>query len=221
MNSLNYETIRKSKEINIYIERGNDTLRAMGYTDHSMAHCTKVAEVSGHILQELGYDKHQIELAKIAGYMHDIGNAVNRTNHAQSGAILAREILMKMNLDLHDIAIIMNAIGVHDETCGGAVNPVSAALVLADKTDVRRNRVNKKPKSTFDKHDNVNYAVVSSHLKIMKETKQIIFQIDLDEKIGSLMDYFEIFMKRMMMCKRAAEILGLNFKMVANEVNIC
>lgn len=219
--TITYKDIKNSEEINTYITQGNETLGAMGYTEHSQIHAEKVAQISGKILKELGYDKHIIELAKIAGYMHDIGNSVNRNDHAQSGAILSRAILKDMKMPLKDIAIIMNAIGLHDESVGGAVNPVSAALVLADKTDVRRNRVREKIKSNFDKHDTVNYAVISSNLEINKDKKTLTFEIKLDESISSIMDYFEIFLKRMLMCRRAAEVLGLKFKMTANGNKVC
>ena len=222
MEKVTYQMVKDSEEINMYLSQGNATLGVMGFTEHSQRHAAKVAQTCSQILTELGYGQHEIELAKIAGYMHDIGNCVNRSGHAHSGAILARSILKDMGMDFKDIAVIMTAIGFHDESSsGGAVNPVSAALVLADKTDVRRNRVRNQVKATFDKHDRVNYAVIASELKIEKEERVIRFNIELDEDISSIMDYFEIFMKRMLMCRRAAEVLGLNFKMTANGNKIC
>ena len=221
MSKVTYKDIRDSEAVNAYIQQGNETLGALGYTDHSSAHAVIVAVQSGKILQKLEYGKRDIELAKIAGYMHDIGNCVNRENHAQSGALLAHGILRDMGMNYGEIAVVMNAIGHHDETDGCAVNPVSAALILADKTDVRRNRVRNRIKESFDKHDRVNYAVTASRLDILLPKKTILFDIDLDEEICSMMDYFEIFIQRMVMCKRAAEVLGLKFKMVANKNKIC
>lgn len=167
------------------------------------------------------YDPHLVELAKIAGYMHDIGNCVNRHDHPHSGAIMAFTLLNRWNVDPLDTAVIVSAIGQHDERTGTAVDPVSAALILADKTDVRRNRVRNQVKETFDKHDRVNYAALSSKLIINAEDKTAKLKIVLDENISSIMDYFEIFMQRMLMCKRASELLGLNFKLIANGRKIC
>jgi uncharacterized protein len=213
---LTYKELKKTEEINTYIEQGNLVLGAMGFTEHSGVHASKVAVTAGNILQELGYDDHQIELARMAGYLHDIGNSINREDHAHTGALMAFQLLREMNMSPADIAIIITAIGNHDEKSGAAVDPVSAAIILADKTDVRRNRVRNKIKATFDKHDRVNYAAAASSLEINIEKKQITLNIELDEQICSIMDYFEIFLQRMLMCRRAAEILGLKFKVMAN-----
>lgn len=221
MTEVTYDVIRKSKEVDAYIRQGNETLGVLGFTEHSQKHAHIVAKNAARILEELGYPKKEIELVRIAGYMHDIGNCVNRKDHAHHGAMLARQILKEMKMDFTDIARIINAIGMHDESSGGAVDPLSAALILADKVDVRRDRVRQKYEAAFDKHDRVNYAVVSSRLKINVKKKEILFEIDLDENICSMMDYFEIFIQRMLMCKRAAEILGLKFKMSANGNKIC
>lgn len=214
---MTYKELKKTEEINTYIEQGNLVLGAMGFTEHSGVHASKVAVTAGNILQELGYDDHQIELARMAGYLHDIGNSINREDHAHTGALMAFQLLREMNMSPADIAIIITAIGNHDEKSGAAVDPVSAAIILADKTDVRRNRVRNKIKATFDKHDRVNYAAAASSLEINIEKKQITLNIELDEQICSIMDYFEIFLQRMLMCRRAAEILGLKFKVMANE----
>ena len=192
--------IRKDREINLLIEKGNEVLRELGYTEHSRKHAAKAAETAGMILKELGYKKRTIELAKIAGYMHDIGNSVNRHDHAHSGAILAYGILKERNMEL---------------------DPVSAALILADKTDVRRNRVQNPNKAKFDIHDRVNYAALSSSLKIDQEKRLIQMNLELDDSICSLMDYFEIFLERMIMCKRAAECLNCRFLLVANGSKLC
>lgn len=221
MGKITYKDIKASEEINEYIRQGNETLGVLGYTDHSSEHALIVASTSGKILQKLEYGKRDIELAKIAGYMHDIGNCINRNDHPHHGAILARSILKEMGMSFSEIALVMNAIGLHDEATGGAVNPISAALILADKTDVRRSRVRNHIKETFDKHDRVNYAVISSSLEILPEKHTILFSIKLDESICSMIDYFEIFLQRMLMCKRSAEILGMRFKMVANGNKIC
>ena len=216
-----YKQIRMNEEINLLIEKGNATLDELGYTEHSKKHAAKVSETAGKILKELGYGKHKIELAKIAGYMHDIGNAVNRNDHAHSGAILAYQILKDTDLPLKDILVVTTAIGHHDEATGTAVDPVSAALILADKTDVRRNRVQNRNKATFDIHDRVNYAALSSKLIIEKEKRMIQMELELDDSICTVMDYFEIFLKRMIMCRRAAERLNCKFKLVANASKLC
>lgn len=221
MKQVTYKMIKDSEEINAYIKKGNDTLGTMGYTEHSERHAAKVAETAGKILKESGYGKNIIELAKIAGYMHDIGNSINRSDHAHSGALMAFQILRDMGMDYKDIAVVVSAIGQHDESTGMAVDEVSAALILADKTDVRRNRVRNQNISTFDKHDRVNYAAISSELEIHADKKAIRLNIELDEEICSIMDYFEIFLQRMLMCKRASEILGMQFKLNANGNKIC
>ncbi|HJB19666.1 MAG TPA: HD domain-containing protein [Candidatus Bariatricus faecipullorum] len=218
---ISYKEIRKSEEINTYIEQGDAVLGELGYTEHSRKHAARTAETAGKILKELGYDKKTVELAKIAGYMHDMGNSINREDHAHTGALMAFRILREMGMDPADTAMVISAIGQHDEKTGAAVNPVSAALILADKTDVRRNRVRNQVKAAFDKHDRVNYAAVSSSLKIDREKQIIRLEIELDESICSIMDYFEIFLQRMLMCRRAAEILGVKFKMSANGSKIC
>lgn len=216
-----YKQIRTNEEINLLIEKGNATLNELGYTEHSKKHAAKTAETAGRILKELGYGKHKIELAKIAGYMHDIGNSINRHDHAHSGAILAYQILKDTDLPLKDILVITTAVGHHDEATGTAVDGVSAALILADKMDVRRNRVQNRNKATFDIHDRVNYAALSSRLIIDKEKRMIQMELELDDSICTVMDYFEIFLKRMLMCRRAAERLNCKFKLVANGNKLC
>ena len=217
MEIITYQTIKENKEINACIAKGDSVLGVLGYTEHSQAHAAKVAEIAGNILKELGYSEREIELAKIAGYMHDIGNAVNRHDHAHSGAILAYQILSKLGMEADEVCEIVAAIGNHDEQTGTAVSPVSAALILADKTDVRRNRVRNCDKATFDIHDRVNYAAVESVVTVDLEKKVILLDINLDENICSMLDYFEIFLERMLMCRRAAEMLKLRFRMIAND----
>lgn len=213
---MTYEEIKKNEEVLAYLKKGNDVLGVMGYTDHSVIHCSLVAERASYILKNLGYSAKEAELAKIAGFMHDIGNAVNRTHHAEYGALLANDILKQSDLSIEDRILIVSAIGHHDESTGGATDPVSAALIIADKTDVRRSRVREKNKATFDKHDRVNYAVTDTKLKINTEKKVISLNLQIDEKICSMYEYFEIFLGRMMMCRKAAEILGMSFKLTVN-----
>lgn len=219
--NITFKEIRKNEEVNLLIEKGNDVLGVLGYTDHSKKHAAKVAVTAGKILKALGYDKHQIELAKIAGYMHDIGNSINRSSHAHSGAILAFGILKDLGMPLADVVTVTTAIGHHDEGSGSAVDAVSAALILADKTDVRRNRVRNPIIANFDAHDRVNYAALSSTVKVNTEKKQLQMHLELDDSISSVMNYFEIFLQRMLMCQKAAEVLGLKFKLIANGSKMC
>lgn len=192
------------------------TWGVLGYTDHSEKHCAIVAKRAGMILKKFGYSKREIELAEIAGALHDIGNAVNRKNHGEYGALLANDLLKNMGMSLEDRVLVVSAIGHHDESTGGAVDPISAALILADKTDVRRNRVRTKEKTNFDKHDRVNYAVTSASVKLNLEKHVISLNLQIDEEICTMYEYFEIFLGRMMMCRQAAEILGAKFKLLAN-----
>lgn len=219
--TVTYQSIKESEEIKAYIEKGNATLGVMGFTEHSFGHAVKVSKTAGEILKKLGYSEREIELAKIAGYLHDIGNCVNRTDHAHTGAVMAMQFLREQGMDPKETAVIISAIGQHDEKTGVAVDAVSAALILADKTDVRRNRVRNQIKETFDKHDRVNYAAISSELSVETEKKAIRLDIELDEAICSIVDYFEIFMQRTLMCKRAAEMLGCRFTMYANGNKVC
>ena len=220
MDGLKFLDIQNNEEINAYIKSGNNVLGVLGYTDHSQAHAQKVAYNAGYVLSELGFSEETIELAKISGYMHDIGNCINRTDHAHSGALMARQILKELGMHYSDIAMITSAIGHHDEKTGTAIHPVSAALILADKCDVHRKRVRNTIKESFDIHDRVNYAVIKSVLSVEKADMMIHLDLTLDESICSVLDYFEIFLQRMIMCRRAAEILGCRFKLTANEIKI-
>ena len=214
--SMDYKKILENEEVKTFLKKGNENLGVLGYTDHSEKHCAIVAKRAGEILKEFGYSKHEIELTQIAGAMHDIGNAINRKNHGEYGALLANELLQKMGMSMEDRVIIVSAIGHHDESTGGAVDPVSAALILADKTDVRRNRVRTKEKASFDKHDRVNYAVTNATVKLNPEKHVITLDLEIDESICTMYEYFEIFLGRMMMCRQAAEMLGAKFKLLAN-----
>lgn len=217
---INFDDVVANVEIKEMMKNAQKQLDVLGYTEHSGRHCMLVAERAGSILQTLGYDEHRIELAKIAGYIHDIGNSVNRIDHAHSGAILAYQILKEMGMDLSDRTEIMMAIGNHDENTGTAVSDVSAALILADKSDVHRSRVSKKDRTIFDKHDEVNYAVTNSELRIDTEQKKVILDLKIDTKICPVIDYFEIFMERTQMSKRAAKYLGLWFELIINDTNL-
>lgn len=213
---MKYSELNDNEEIHSLIKKGNDNLGILGYTDHSEVHAKLVAERAAEILKKLGYKKNRTELAKIAGYMHDIGNAINRTHHAEYGALLANDILKETDLSLDDRLTVVSAISHHDESTGGAVDDVSAALIIADKTDVRRDRVRKKPKACFDVHDRVNYAVTQSELSINPDKKVITLSLEIDEKICTMYDYLNIFLGRMMMCQKASEILGVSFRLLVN-----
>ena len=217
---LTYEKIQNSNAINTYITRADESLAALGFTEHSFTHVTHVAETAGYILQTLGHDERTIELAKIAGYLHDIGNLVNRKDHSQSGAVMAWSILNDMDCNPAEMATIVTAIGNHDEGTGVPVNAVAAAMILADKADVRRSRVRNTDISTFDIHDRVNYSVKKSQLKINEDRTIVKLKLSIDTKYGSVMDYFEIFMQRMLLCRKAAEKLGLQFKLIINEQTV-
>ena len=214
---ITFEEIKNNEHIKTYIKKADESLIALGYTEHSFAHVTKVSEMAKEILLELGYSKREAELAQIAGYLHDIGNVINRVDHAQSGAVMAFRILDKLGAEPEEIATIIAAIGNHDEKTAVAVNPVAAALILADKTDVRRSRVRNSDLATFDIHDRVNYAVEDSSTKISKDKKSIILNLKINTEISSVMDYFEIFLERMILCRKAAEMIGLHFKLNIND----
>ncbi|MBE6674108.1 MAG: HD domain-containing protein [Ruminococcaceae bacterium] len=213
---ITYNEIKHNEAINTYIKKADESLKALGFTEHSFAHVGLVSSRAEYILSTLGFDQHQIELVKIASYLHDIGNIVNRREHSQSGAVMAFRILDNLNMDPQDIATIVTAIGNHDEGTGEAVNPVAAALIIADKSDVRRTRVRNQDFSTFDIHDRVNYSVIETKLQINEDKSQISLDLSIDTKISPVMDYFEIFLNRMLMCKKAAKALGLEFKLIIN-----
>lgn len=213
---LTYEDIRKNEAINTYIRQADKALIALGFTEHSFPHVTKVASTAAFILETLGHDAHEIELAKIAGYLHDIGNIVNRKDHSQSGAIMAFRILDNLNMPAEDISAIVSAIGNHDEGCGIPVDAMSAALIIADKSDVRRSRVRNSDISAFDIHDRVNYSVSDASLEISEDRSTILLSLTIDTAYSSIMDYFEIFLTRMILCRKAAEKLGMSFKLNIN-----
>lgn len=220
---ITYEQIKKNEDIHTYIKKGNDLLASLGFTEHGFAHAGKVSEKAGEILKTLGYPTRTVELTQISAYMHDIGNCINRYDHAQSGAIMAFRILDHLGLPPEELADIIGAIGNHDEGTGTAFSPISAALILADKSDVRRSRVRYKKRNKealTDIHDRVNYAVTDSTLDINANEKKIILNLNIDTEISAVMEYFEIFLTRMVMCKNAADYLGQQFELNINHIKL-
>ena len=212
--------IKQNEQIRTYIEKADEALAALGYTEHSYAHVTRVAHFAEKIMADLGYPRRMQELAWIAGYMHDIGNVINRIDHAQSGAVMAFRILDKLGMPADEIATVCSAIGNHDEGTAFPVNPVAAALILADKTDVRRSRVRPKDLHTFDIHDRVNYAVEKASTTLDMDQRAVVLNLQLDTAISPMMDYFEIFLDRMTLCRKAADKLGLGFHLVVNGQSV-
>lgn len=214
---MTYKEIRQDEAIKTYIRQADASLEVLEYTEHSFPHVSRVAEIAGDILQTLGYPAREVELARIAGYLHDIGNLVNRIEHSQSGALMAFRILDKRGFPPEEISLVATAIGNHDEGTGVPVNPIAAALILADKTDVRRNRVRPKDMSKFDIHDRVNYSVTRSEVTVNDEHTVVQLRLTIDTEVSPVMDYFEIFMSRMLLCRQAAQRLGLQFQLIINE----
>jgi metal-dependent HD superfamily phosphatase/phosphodiesterase len=214
--NVTFEQIKNNVDIKTYITKADESLKALGYTEHSFAHVGKVSHDAAYILETLGYDERTVELAKIAGYLHDIGNLVNRVDHSQSGAVMAFRVLDKLGMSADEIATVVTAIGNHDEGTGVPVNAVAAALIIADKSDVRRTRVRNSHPESFDIHDRVNYSVVDSSLTVTPDKSRIILELTIDSEISAVMDYFQIFLGRMQMTKSAASALKLNFSLVIN-----
>ena len=214
---ITIEKIKQNEAVRAYIKKADEVLGALGYTEHSFAHVGKVSETAGRILRELGYSEREAEIAEIAGYLHDIGNVINRTEHAQSGAVMAFRILDNMGADPEDTATIINAIGNHDESTAVASNAISAALIIADKTDVRDSRVRNTDVSSFDIHDRVNYSVKKAELDIRRDTKEIELKLTVDTDFCPVMEYFEIFLGRMKLCTSAAQTLGMRFRLSVND----
>ncbi len=218
--AVTFEEIRNSPEIRTYIALADQSLSALGYTEHSFAHVTKCAQVASGLLTALGYPARTAELAKIAGLMHDIGNLVNRTGHAQTGAVMAFRILDKIGMEPEEIAQVVTAIGYHDDDTACPVSPISAALLLADKTDVRRSRVRNKDMSSFDIHDRVNYAVEQADLSLDSDARTLTLTLSINTQVSAVMDYFEIFLGRMLLCRKSAEFFGLTFKLNINGLTL-
>ena len=217
---VTYEDVKRSEEIRTYITQADASLIALGYTEHSFAQVTRCAEVAGDLLAELGYDEHQIELCKIAAYMHDIGNVVNRHDHNVSGATMAFRILDNMGMEPEDVAAVITAIGHHDAATAFPVNAIAAALILADKTDVRRSRVRNRETINFDIHDRVNYAVERSEVSLDRDSKTFTLSLSINTEVCAVMDYFEIFLQRMLLCRKAAGFFGLTFKLDINGLTL-
>ena len=213
---MKLEDVKNDKEVNVLVDNTERQLTELGYTEHGRRHIGIVSEIAGNILEELGYSEREIELARIAGYLHDIGNSINRMDHAHTGAILAYDILKRLGMPLEDAAEIMMAIGNHDENSGTAVSTVSAALILADKSDVHRSRVRNENLSRFDIHDRVNYDVEEAKVEVDTENKKIYLKLKIDTEICPVIKYFEIFLDRMLMCKKAASYLDVWFHLEIN-----
>lgn len=214
---MTLEQIKRNPAVRTYIDQADASMEALGFTEHSFAHVGRVADVAGNLLEKLGYPPRTVELAKIAGYLHDIGNLVNRVEHSQSGAVMAFVLLDKMGFPPEEIAAVTTAIGNHDEGTGVPVNELAAALILADKSDVRRTRVRCKDTVAFDIHDRVNYFVTKSRLSVDDSKAAVTLSLSVDTQVSSVMDYFEIFMNRMLLCRKAAQRLGLRFKLIIND----
>ena len=214
---VTFEYIRKNPDIRTYIQRADAALKSIGYTEHSFPHVENAAATAARILTELGYPEREIELARIAGFLHDIGNVINRVDHAQSGAVMAFRLLDRLEMSVDEICSVISAIGNHDEATAQPIDAISAALILADKTDVRRSRVRNTDFLTFDIHDRVNYAVETAELLIDKEQQEFVLSMTIDTQISSVLEYFEIFMERMLLCRRAAQFFHMQFKIYINH----
>lgn len=213
---LTYDSIRKNEEVNTYIRQADLSLEALGYTEHSFAHVTICARCAAELLDGMGYPERTVELVKIAAHLHDIGNVINRVDHAQSGAMMAFRILDKLGMPPAEVAAVITAIGNHDEDTAYPVNELAAALILADKCDVRRSRVRSKETIAFDIHDRVNYAVEKSALSLDRDKGTVTLELTIDSKICPILEYFEIFMNRMLLCQKAAAFFKLRFGIVIN-----
>lgn len=220
MSVVTYKYIKQNEEIRTYITKADETLAALGYTEHSFAHVGIVAHNASMILERLNFPEREVELARIAGFMHDIGNVVNRANHALSGAIMAFRLLDKINVPPDEISSIVSAIGHHDEGTALPLSPITAAIIIADKTDVRRSRVRNTDLITFDIHDRVNFAAEKSSVYFNNDNTSLILDLTIDTNISSVMEYFEIFLERMLLCKKSAMYLGIKFEVMINGVNI-
>ncbi len=214
--NVTFQDIQNSSEIRTYITQADASLTALGYTEHSFAHVGRCAEVAARILTGLGYSQREIELVKIAAFMHDMGNVVNRHGHNISGATMAFRILDKMGMEPADVAAVITAIGHHDDPTAFPVNAIAAALILADKTDVRRSRVRNTDIISFDIHDRVNYAVEHSEVLLDVPTKTVTLSLSINTQVCAVMDYFEIFLQRMVLCRKAAEFFQLRFHLEIN-----
>jgi metal-dependent HD superfamily phosphatase/phosphodiesterase len=219
-NAMTYEQVCRDEAVKVYIAQADASMNALGFTEHSFAHVGRVAQIAGYILETLGFPARTVELARIAGYLHDIGNLVNRVDHSQSGAVMAFRILDRMEFPPEEIAAIVTAIGNHDEGTGVPVNELAAALIIGDKSDVRRSRVRDKADIADDIHDRVNYSVTDSDLTVDVLKRTATLSLTVDTTVSSVMEYFEIFMKRMLLCRKAAQMLGLTFQLTINGLQL-
>lgn len=217
---ITLEDVKNNPDIKALVEGSQKQLNSLGYTEHSIRHITIVSRRAAELLESLGYSKERIELAKIAGYMHDIGNCINRVDHAQSGAILAFQILKEIGMPPEDRTEILMAIGNHDEDTGTPVSDISAALILADKSDIHRSRVVNQNVASFGKHDKVNYACTEANFIINKEERKVTLDLTIDTEVSSVLDYFELFLKRTMMSKHAAKYLNIWFELIVNDIKL-
>ena len=218
--NVTYEYIKRNPDIRTYIQNADAAVAAQGYTEHSFAHVEKVAATVRMIMEGLDCDPRQTELGMIAAYLHDIGNVVNRIDHAQSGAVMAFRLLDKLSMPAEEICSIVSAIGNHDEATAQPLDPISAALIIADKTDVRRSRVRNADLLTFDIHDRVNYAVEHADLTFSPDKSTLLLDLQIDTKLSSVLEYFEIFLERMLLCKRACTFLNVRFSMLVNGTSV-
>lgn len=214
---ITLDDIRSNQAVEVYIRRGDELLAAMGFTEHSFRHVSLVSRITEQVLLRLGHPERTVQLGAIAGYMHDIGNVISRHNHPESGGILSERILSGAGMPLDEVAAVIGAIGNHEETSGEVVSDIAASLILADKSDVHRSRVRNREFATFDIHDRVNYAVEHSFLRVDGQERVIRLELEIDTKISPVIDYFEIFLTRMVMCRRAATFLGCQFELVVND----
>ena len=210
------EAVAENPRVKVYVRKADEALAEIGYTEHGERHVTLVSNIAYNVLKRLGYPQREAELAKIAGLLHDIGNAVNRDHHAQTSAVMAMQILDAMHMPDLEVVRVMGAIGNHHENDGDPVSPVAAALILADKSDVHRTRVRNADMVKFDIHDRVNYAVTKSFLNVDEAHKKIVLELTVDTEISQVMEYFEIFMTRMLAARKAANFLGTSFGLKVN-----
>jgi len=214
------DLVRRDPEVIALLQTANASLFALGYTEHGQRHAGLVGHIAENVLERLGYDQRTHELANIAGYLHDIGNVIHRENHALSGALMAERILTRMDMPVEERVLIMNAIGNHEEERGFAITPVSAALIIADKADVHRSRVQNPDMEAFDIHDRVNYASTRSFVRALKDEKVIALELEIDTNYAQVIEYFEIFLSRMTMMRQASQFLGCHFQLIVNDVRL-
>lgn len=214
------DDVKRDAEVEAFLTKANEYTGIIGYTEHGLRHATLCANIASNVLRRLGVDERTVQLGAIAAYLHDIGNLVSRANHEHTGATLANGILGRLGMPAEERAIVMGAIGNHEERHGEAISSVGAAVILADKSDVHRTRVRNPDRSTFDIHDRVNYAVEHSFLRVDEKSKTVTLELTIDTAMSQVMEYFEIFLDRMLMCRRAAEFLGCGFKLQINGVKL-